>query len=147
MITTLNSRLIAALRQARHLVVFTGAGVSAESGIPTFRDRLTGVWAHTDPAEVATPQAFRRDPQRVWDWHVYLAAAMRVAQPNAAHPAIAALAGKVVDCARDAACTDALPPPSFWSAQPAAASADGTAQVAVRAAVLLAISGKKPPSP
>lgn len=87
-----NPKLIAALRQAQHVVVFTGAGVSAESGIPTFRDRLTGVWAHTDPAEVATPQAFRHDPQRVWDWHVHLAAAMRVARPNAAHQAIATLA-------------------------------------------------------
>jgi NAD-dependent deacetylase len=94
MITTPHQNLIEALRRARHLVVFTGAGVSAESGIPTFRDRLTGLWANTDPAEVATPQAFRSDPQRVWDWHVHLASTMSVARPNAAHQAIAALADK-----------------------------------------------------
>lgn len=93
MIATLTPSLIDRLRQAQHLVVFTGAGMSAESGIPTFRDRLTGLWAHTDPTEVATPQAFRRNPQRVWDWHVHVASAVRAAQPNAGHRAIAALAG------------------------------------------------------
>lgn len=94
MITTLTPSLIDCLRLAQHLVVFTGAGMSAESGIPTFRDRLTGLWAHTDPTEVATPQAFRRNPQRVWDWHVHVASAVRAAQPNPGHRAIAALAGK-----------------------------------------------------
>lgn len=83
--------LIADLRAARRVVVFTGAGMSAESGIPTFRDRLTGLWAHTDPMEIATPWAFRADPQRVWDWHVHLAEAVRAAAPNAGHAAIAAL--------------------------------------------------------
>jgi NAD-dependent deacetylase len=56
------------------VVVFTGAGMSAESGIPTFRDRMTGLWADTDPMEIATPWAFRAHPQRVWDWHVHLSA-------------------------------------------------------------------------
>ena len=84
--------LISALRDASHIVVFTGAGMSAESGIPTFRDRMTGLWAHTDPAEVATPEAFRANPQRVWDWHVHVAAAVREAKPNAGHAAVAALA-------------------------------------------------------
>lgn len=78
-------------RTGRHIVIFTGAGMSAESGIPTFRDRATGLWAQTDPMEVATPCAFRADPQRVWDWHVHLAEAVRVAQPNAGHRAIAEL--------------------------------------------------------
>jgi NAD-dependent deacetylase len=73
------------------LVIFTGAGMSAESGIPTFRDRLTGLWAHTDPMEIATPWAFRADPQRVWDWHVHLAEAVRAAAPNAGHRAVADL--------------------------------------------------------
>ena len=93
MIATLNPGLFDRLRRAHHLVAFTGAGMSAESGIPTFRDRLTGLWAHTDPTEVATPQAFRRDPQRVWDWHVDVAAAVSAARPNAGHQALAALAG------------------------------------------------------
>lgn len=80
------------MRHSFHqIVIFTGAGMSAESGIPTFRDRATGLWAHTDPAEVATPRAFRTNPQRVWDWHVHLAEAVRAAQPNAGHRAIAAL--------------------------------------------------------
>ena len=61
------------LRASKHLVVFTGAGMSAESGIPTFRDRAEGLWAKVDPAEVATPHAFRKNPQFVWDWHVHLA--------------------------------------------------------------------------
>lgn len=83
---------LASLRRARHIAVFTGAGMSAESGIPTFRERMTGLWARTDPMEVATPRAFRADPQRVWDWHVNVAAAVRNARPNAGHRAIAALA-------------------------------------------------------
>jgi NAD-dependent deacetylase len=61
------------LRKAKHIAIFTGAGISAESGIPTFRERFTGLWANTDPQEVATPEAFRADPQRVWDWYVHLA--------------------------------------------------------------------------
>lgn len=89
--STLDPRLIADLRAMRRVVVFTGAGMSAESGIPTFRDRLSGLWAHTDPMEIATPWAFRADPQRVWDWHVLLAGAVCTAAPNAGHAAIAAL--------------------------------------------------------
>ena len=87
----LDPSLIADLRAIREVVVFTGAGISAESGIPTFRDRMTGLWAHTDPMEIATPAAFRDHPQRVWDWHVYLAEAVRAARPNAGHQAIADL--------------------------------------------------------
>jgi NAD-dependent deacetylase len=73
------------------VVVFTGAGMSAESGVPTFRDRQTGLWAHTDPMEIATPRAFRADPRRVWDWHAHLAEAVRAAAPNAGHRAVADL--------------------------------------------------------
>ena len=51
------------LRTCQNIVVFTGAGISAESGIPTFRDRFAGLWAKYDPQEVATPQAFRANPQ------------------------------------------------------------------------------------
>jgi NAD-dependent deacetylase len=75
----------------QHLVVFTGAGMSAESGIPTFRDRAKGLWAKVDPAEVATPHAFRKNPQFVWDWHVHLADAVRRARPNEGHAAVARL--------------------------------------------------------
>jgi NAD-dependent deacetylase len=83
--------LLAELSAVRAVVVFTGAGMSAESGVPTFRDRMTGLWAHTDPMEIATPTAFRRQPQRVWDWHAHLAESIRAARPNAAHLAIAGL--------------------------------------------------------
>ena len=83
--------LLSALRRARRVVVFTGAGVSAESGLATFRDALTGLWSRFDPEQLATPEAFRRDPELVWGW--YESRRMRVmrAQPNAAHRAIADL--------------------------------------------------------
>ena len=57
-----------ALLASRTPVVLTGAGISHESGIPTFRDAQTGLWAQFDPQALATPRAFRRDPKLVWDW-------------------------------------------------------------------------------
>jgi NAD-dependent deacetylase len=84
-----------ALRRARHLMVFTGAGVSAESGIPTFRDTLTGLWQRFDPGELATAEAFRRDPALVWGWYEWRRAKVLQAQPNPAHRAIAELARHV----------------------------------------------------
>lgn len=89
------SSLISALRSARHVVVFTGAGVSAESGIPTFRDALTGLWERFDPVELATPEAFRRDPALVWGWYEWRRMRVLQAQPNPAHLAIAELARHV----------------------------------------------------
>lgn len=79
------------LANARRLMVFTGAGVSAESGIPTFRDQLTGFWAKFDPAQLATATAFRNDPALVWGWYEWRRAQVAQARPNAAHVAIAAL--------------------------------------------------------
>ncbi len=87
--------LVSALRSARHVVVFTGAGVSAESGIPTFRDALTGLWERFDPGELATPEAFRRDPALVWGWYEWRRMRVLQAQPNPAHLAIAELARHV----------------------------------------------------
>lgn len=87
--------LIEQLRNARHLVILTGAGVSQESGIPTFRDRQTGLWSRFDAAELATPEAFHRDPPLVWGWYEWRRVAIRRAAPNAAHHAIAQLAHKV----------------------------------------------------
>src|SRR5690606_24375887 len=55
------------LRAARHIAVITGAGISAESGIPTFRDAQTGLWARYSPEQLATPEAFLSDPVLVWD--------------------------------------------------------------------------------
>lgn len=83
------------IRVAKHLVVFTGAGVSAESGIATFRDALTGLWERYDPAQLATAEAFRRDPALVWGWYESRRLQVLKAQPNPAHLAIAALARQV----------------------------------------------------
>ena len=71
--------------------VLTGAGVSAESGIPTFRGK-DGYWRNLDPAKLATPEAFARDPQLVWDWYRERRQRIRNARPNAAHEAVARLA-------------------------------------------------------
>lgn len=87
--------LVAALRDARHVMVLTGAGVSAESGIPTFRDALTGLWRNFDAASLATPEAFRRDPALVWGWYEWRRMKALLARPNAAHVAIAQLPARV----------------------------------------------------
>ena len=84
-----------ALRGARSVVVFTGAGVSAESGIATFRDALTGLWSHFDPAQLATAEVFERDPALVWGWYEWRRALVAKALPNPAHHAIAAMAKRV----------------------------------------------------
>jgi NAD-dependent deacetylase len=87
-----------ALRAAEHICIFTGAGVSAESGIPTFRDALTGHWARFAPEELASPQGFADDPARVWQWYAERRADVRRALPNPAHTALAALAARVSHC-------------------------------------------------
>jgi NAD-dependent deacetylase len=81
--------LARALRNARFVAVLTGAGVSAESGVPTFRDALTGLWASFNPLELATPSAFRRNPKLVWDWYATRRERVRDAMPNPGHFAIA----------------------------------------------------------
>jgi NAD-dependent deacetylase len=73
------------------VLVLTGAGVSAESGIPTFRGK-DGYWRNLDPIKLATPEAFARDPELVWQWYRERRQRIRDAQPNAAHEAIAKLA-------------------------------------------------------
>ena len=73
------------------VLVLTGAGVSAESGIPTFRGK-NGYWRNFDPMKLATPEAFARDPELVWEWYRERRERIRNAQPNAAHEAIAKLA-------------------------------------------------------
>jgi NAD-dependent deacetylase len=77
-----------------HLVFLTGAGMSAESGVPTFRDALTGLWSRFDAERLATADAFRADPALVWGWYRWRAAQVMRVQPHAGHRAIAALAGK-----------------------------------------------------
>jgi len=70
------------------MVVLTGSGVSAESGVPTFREAQTGLWARFDPQELATPEAFERDPKLVWDWYEWRRKLVAEASPNPGHVAI-----------------------------------------------------------
>ena len=85
---------IRALRP-RNVVVFTGAGVSADSGIPTFRGE-GGLWRNFRAEDLATPEAFARDPALVWEWYEWRRGLVRAAEPNAAHRAIARLPDAVV---------------------------------------------------
>jgi NAD-dependent deacetylase len=84
-------RQAADLIRGSRLTVLTGAGVSAESGIPTFRDALTGLWAQYDPTRLATRDAFEQNPKLVWDFYQFRRDLMRPAQPNPAHYALASL--------------------------------------------------------
>jgi len=89
--------LIEALASARSVAVMTGAGVSAESGIPTFRDAMTGLWARFRPEELATPEAFAANPKRVWDWYQWRRGLIAAARPNPGHLALAELETLVPD--------------------------------------------------
>ncbi|MBB5235672.1 SIR2 family NAD-dependent protein deacylase [Deinococcus budaensis] len=81
----------AALAAARRVAVLTGAGASAESGIPTFRDAQTGHWARFRPEDLASPDAYRRDPETVWAWYAGRYRDVTQAQPNEAHHLLARL--------------------------------------------------------
>ena len=81
--------LLARLKSAQHVAVLTGAGVSAESGVPTFRDAQSGLWARFRPEDLATPEAFRRNPKLVWDWYQHRAQAVTAVEPNPGHHALA----------------------------------------------------------
>lgn len=85
----LDDDLVAALAGAAHVVAFTGAGMSAESGVPTFRDAQTGLWQRYDPTELASPDAFERDPARVWGWYAWRRERAAAASPHAGHHALA----------------------------------------------------------
>ena len=79
------------LANAHRLVILTGAGMSKESGIPTFREAQDGLWASYDPQQLATMQGFRANPTLVWDWYQYRLGLVERAQPHAGHLAVAAL--------------------------------------------------------
>lgn len=96
MSTSLPKTLIDTLRVARHVAVLTGAGISAESGVPTFREAQTGLWEQYDPTELATPQAFRRDPKLVWEWYAWRRSLVAQAQPNPGHFALAELEARLI---------------------------------------------------
>ena len=80
----------ARLRAAHRVVALTGAGVSAESGVPTFRGPQ-GLWRDFRPEDLATPEAFERDPKTVWEWYAWRREKVAACRPNAAHFALAAL--------------------------------------------------------
>jgi len=81
----------ALLADASRILVLTGAGISAESGVPTFRGP-GGLWKSHRPETLATPEAFGRDPRLVWEWYAWRRALVSRCRPNAAHHALAALA-------------------------------------------------------
>lgn len=88
-------RVTQALRTAQHVTVLTGAGASAESGLLTFRDKQTGLRARFDPMELATPEAFDRDPATVWSCYEYRCRLVLQAEPNDGRRAIAELERRV----------------------------------------------------
>ena len=90
----MNGSLLKALELfegARRVLVLTGAGMSAESGVPTFRDAQTGLWARYDPRELATPEAYRRNPSRVFGWYASRLMAVRRVSPHVGYDALARL--------------------------------------------------------
>src|SRR5436189_4899785 len=88
------ARAAGLVARARRVAVLTGAGVSAESGIPTFRG-LGGFWNGRDPMSLATPEAFAADPEGVWEFYNWRRDLVAKAEPNPAHFALADLAGRI----------------------------------------------------
>src|SRR5271156_1164955 len=80
----------ALVQKASSIAVLTGAGISAESGIPTFRG-AGGLWKSFRPEELATPEAFYSDPKLVWEWYDWRRGLIAAAEPNAGHRALAEL--------------------------------------------------------
>ncbi len=85
---TFPAELLSLLRGASDWAVLTGAGVSQESGLRTFRDAQTGLWAQYKPEDLASPEAFRRDPRLVWDWYAWRREAVKGVRPNRGHYAL-----------------------------------------------------------
>ena len=80
--------IITMLRSARWVAVLTGAGISAESGVPTFREAQSGLWSKYRPEELATPGAFARNPKLVWEWYAWRRERVSQARPNPGHLAL-----------------------------------------------------------
>jgi len=89
--------LVRLLRSVRRAAVLTGAGVSQESGLPTFREAQTGLWAQYRPEDLATPEAFERNPQLVWEWYATRRLKAGEVKPNAGHYALAAMERYIPD--------------------------------------------------
>ena len=86
---------IGALQKAKKVVFFTGAGISADSGIPTYREKLSGIWAGCDPRDLETAKAFRENPALVWGWYLWRRLRVAQAEPNAAHLVISRMANSL----------------------------------------------------
>ncbi len=91
----ISTDLLMALNSARQITVLTGAGISAESGIPTFRDAQTGLWENCDATVLASPEGYCSDRPLVWGWYEFMRLKVLKARPNAAHIAIKNLAEQV----------------------------------------------------
>ena len=89
------SEFIGFLMKASRVAVLTGAGVSQESGLRTFRDAQTGLWAQYRPEDLASPEAFARDPKLVWDWYAWRREAIKGVRPNAGHYALTEMEKKI----------------------------------------------------
>lgn len=83
------------LEEARRVAVLTGAGISKPSGIPTFRD-AEGLWKNFNPLDYATPEAYARDPEKVWAWYAWRIQKVREAKPNPAHYALVELERRIL---------------------------------------------------
>ena len=91
----ISTDLIRLLQTANRVAVLTGAGVSQESGLRTFRDAQTGLWAQYKPTDLASPDAFARDPKLVWDWYAWRREAVKAVRPNRGHYALAEIEKRV----------------------------------------------------
>lgn len=89
------SDLVNLLKKATRVAALTGAGVSQESGLHTFRDAQVGLWAQYRPEDLATPEAFFRDPKLVWDWYMWRGETVKAAHPNPGHYALAAMEKRI----------------------------------------------------
>jgi NAD-dependent protein deacetylase/lipoamidase len=89
------TEVAAALKGAKHVAILTGSGISAESGVPTFRDAQTGLWSQFKPEDLATPEAFRGNPKLVWEWYAWRRGLIARAQPNAGHLALVELEQRI----------------------------------------------------
>ncbi len=89
MLTTIDDEVSAWAQRARRVAVLTGAGISAESGVPTFREVQTGLWERFSAEDLATEEAFHLDPARVWTWYRWRQSLIREVAPNPGHTAIA----------------------------------------------------------
>lgn len=89
------SDLIRFLEKAERVSVLTGAGVSQESGLRTFRDSQAGLWAQYRPEDLASPEAFARDPKLVWDWYAWRREAIKGVRPNSGHYALVKMEDKI----------------------------------------------------